>query len=47
MIDMPTKGKKFILAHHFDGLPKLENLKLVDFDIPELQTGGNISILKI
>ena len=47
MIDIPTKGKKFILARHFEGLPKLENFKLVDVDIPELKTGGNISVVKI
>ncbi len=40
MIDVPTKGKKYVLEHHFNGLPTLENFKLVDVDIPELQTGG-------
>ena len=40
MIDVPKKSKKFILASHFDGLPKHENFKLVEADIPELQTGG-------
>lgn len=40
MIDIPKKGKKFILAQHFKGLPTLENFKLVEFDIPELKTGG-------
>ena len=40
MIDVPKKSKKFILASHFDGLPKHENFKLVEVDIPELQTGG-------
>lgn len=39
MIDVPTKGKKYVLEHHFNGLPTLENFKLVDVDIPELQTG--------
>lgn len=40
MIDVPKKGTKFVLARHFDGLPKLDNFKLIEVDIPELQTGG-------
>lgn len=42
MIDIPKKAKKFVLAKHFDGLPKLEDFQLIEVDIPELQTGGDL-----
>ena len=34
------KAKKWILAKHFDGWPNDENLKLVEEELPELQTNG-------
>lgn len=42
MIDIPKKGKKFILARHFEGSPTHDNFKLVEFDIPDLQEGGKV-----
>lgn len=42
MIDVPKTGKKFILARHFEGLPTHDDFKLLEFEIPELQTGGKI-----
>lgn len=42
MIDIPKKGKKFILARHFEGSPTHDNFKLVEFDIPNLQEGGKV-----
>ena len=32
------KAKKWILNKHFDGWPKDENFKLIEEDLPELQT---------
>lgn len=35
------KGQKWILAKQFSGFPTDENLKLVEYDLPdELQPGG-------
>lgn len=35
------KGKKWILAKQFSGVPTDENLKLVEYDLPdEMQPGG-------
>lgn len=36
---MPSKGKKWILENHFQGMPKQSDLKLVDFDLPVVQDG--------
>lgn len=40
MIDVPKKGKKFVMKRHFEGLPTHEDFLLVEEDIPELQPGG-------
>ena len=40
MATIPKKGKRFILAKHFQGLPKHSNFQLKEFDIPELKNGG-------
>ena len=34
------KGRKWILAKHFQGSPKAGDLKLVEFDLPEIKEGG-------
>ena len=40
-----VKAKKFIMAHHFVGLPKKEDFQLVEEELPALQAGGNNSTL--
>ena len=36
-----VKGKKWILAKQFSGLPTAENFQLVEYDLPDvLQPGG-------
>lgn len=39
-IEAMVKAKKFILARHFDGVPTPNDFKLVEEELPELQTGG-------
>jgi hypothetical protein len=35
------KGQKWVMVKGFQGLPTKENLKLVDYEVPEdLQDGG-------
>ena len=34
------KGRKWILAKHFDGSPKEGDLRLVEFDVPSIKDGG-------
>ena len=34
------KGRKWILAKHFQGSPKEGDLELVEFDVPEIKDGG-------
>jgi prostaglandin reductase 1 len=34
---MKMKAKRWILANHFDGFPKEDDLKLVEEDLPELK----------
>ncbi|XP_011671731.1 prostaglandin reductase 1 [Strongylocentrotus purpuratus] len=34
---MPGKGKRWILVKHFDGFPKESDMRLEEFDIPELK----------
>ena len=34
------KGRKWILAKHFQGSPKEGDLKLVEFELPEIKEGG-------
>lgn len=35
-----VKAKKYILVRHFDGLPKKEDLKIVEEELPALKDGG-------
>jgi prostaglandin reductase 1 len=34
-----VKGRRFILKHHFDGLPKADDFDLVEEELPELKEG--------
>ena len=34
------KGKKYIYAHKFEGLPKVTDLELVEEEIPSIKIGG-------
>lgn len=34
------KGRKWILAKHFQGSPKKGDLELVEFNVPEIKDGG-------
>jgi len=36
-----ASAKKFVFAQRFQGLPKLEDIKLVNEEIPQLANGGN------
>ena len=42
-----VKTKKFILAKHFVGEPKADDLTLVEEELPPLQEGGKIIKKKI
>lgn len=35
-----VKARKYILAKHFDGLPKKEDLTIVEEELPTLKDGG-------
>ena len=37
------KGRKWILAKHFEGSPKEGDLRLVEFDVPEIKDGGKLT----
>ena len=34
-----VKGERFILKHHFDGVPKPDDFKLVKEELPDLKDG--------
>ena len=34
------KGKKYIYAHKFEGIPKLTDLQLVEEEVPQVKDGG-------
>jgi hypothetical protein len=34
-----VKGRRWVLKHHFDGLPKADDFELVEEELPELQEG--------
>ena len=34
-----VKGRRWVLKHHFDGVPKAEDFELVEEDLPELKDG--------
>nr|XP_054775653.1 prostaglandin reductase 1-like [Lytechinus pictus] len=36
---MPAKGKRWLLVKHFDGFPKESDMRLEEFDLPELKDG--------
>ena len=36
------KGKKYIYAHKFEGLPKLTDLQLVEEELPPVKDGGRL-----
>ena len=37
---MNMKGKKYIYAHKFEGMPKVTDLQLVEEEIPPVKDGG-------
>lgn len=37
-----VKGRKWVLKSHFSGLPKREDLEIVEEQLPELKDGGTI-----
>ena len=43
---MSRINKKFVLASHFQGEPKLSDIQLIEEQLPELKDGGQF-ILKI
>lgn len=38
------KGRKWVLVKPFDGLPKRSDLEVVEFEVPEIQDGGKLSL---
>lgn len=40
-----ASAKKFVFAQRFQGLPKLEDIKLVEEELPQLANGG-ITVIK-
>ena len=38
------KGKKYIYAHKFEGMPKLTDLQLVEVELPPVNVGGRLLI---
>ena len=36
------KGKKYIYAHKFEGMPKLTDLQLVEEELPPVKDGGRL-----
>lgn len=40
-------NKKFIIAKHFKGEPKVSDLKLVEEELPAIQDGGINYLIKI
>lgn len=36
--------RKWILKSHFDGLPKREDVELVEEELPTLQEGGTVKL---
>ena len=36
------KGKKYIYAHKFEGMPKLTDLQLVEEELPPVKDGGKL-----
>ena len=38
------KGKKYIYAHKFEGMPKLTDLQLVEVELPPVNDGGRLLI---
>ncbi len=39
--------RKWILKSHFDGLPKRENVELVEEALPALREGGKVFIITV
>jgi hypothetical protein len=39
------KGKKYIYAHKFEGMPKLTDLELQDDELPAVKDGGTVCSL--
>lgn len=44
---MTTKAKKYVLQKHFNGLPKSDDLQIVEETLPSLKPGGKSSIKPI
>ena len=40
------KGKKYIYANHFKGMPKVTDLQMVEEEIPPIKNGGICMITK-
>ena len=41
-----VKAKKFILKKHFDGFPTSENFELIEEELPELEVGGILLMIR-
>ena len=39
------KGRKWVLAAHFRGFPKVNDLELVEEELPDLKDGGKFAYL--
>lgn len=39
-LNMATKVRKYVLRSHFSGLPKREDLEIVEEELPPLKDGG-------
>ena len=39
---MSTKARKYVLRSHFSGLPKREDLEIVEETLPSLKDGGGL-----
>ena len=42
--EMATKARKYVLRSHFSGLPKREDLEIVEETLPPLKDGGTPSM---
>ena len=42
--EMATKARKYVLRSHFSGLPKREDLEIVEGTLPPLKDGGTATM---
>ena len=38
-----VKGQRWLMIKRFDGVPKDEDMKLEEFELPKIKDGGNIT----